>query len=71
MEGIEISLKLYCDNKSVVMYSNSNRSSTKSKHINIKFLIVMETFHSSVYGTHWCWLLSFASYIKKKFPKLP
>ena len=46
MEGIEISLKLYCDNKSVVMYSNSNRSSTKSKYINIKFLIVMETFRA-------------------------
>jgi len=42
MEGIERPLKLYCDNKSVVLYSNNNRSSTKSKHIDIKFLVVME-----------------------------
>ena len=30
VEGIERPLKLYCDNKSAVMYSNNNRSSTKS-----------------------------------------
>ena len=29
MESIERPLKLYCDNKSVVLYSNNNRSSTK------------------------------------------
>ena len=28
--------------KSAVLYSNNNRSSTKSKHIDIKFLIVKE-----------------------------
>ena len=42
MEGIERPLKLYCDDKSVVLYSNNNRSSTKSKHIDIKFLVVKE-----------------------------
>jgi len=42
MEGIERPLKLYCDNKSVVLYSNNNRSSTKSEHIDIKFLVVMK-----------------------------
>ena len=40
--GIERPLKLYCDNKSAVLYSNNNRSSTKSRHIDIKFLIVKE-----------------------------
>jgi len=33
---------LYCDNKSIVLYSNNNRSSTKSKHIDIKFLVAKE-----------------------------
>jgi len=42
VEGIERPLKLYCDNKSAVLYSNNNKSSTKSKHINIKFLVVKE-----------------------------
>ena len=35
--GIERPLKIYCDNKSIVMYSNNNRSSSKSKHIDNKF----------------------------------
>ena len=46
MDGIERPLKLYCDNKSAVMYSNNNRSSTKSKHIDIKFLVVKERIQS-------------------------
>ena len=46
MKGIERPLKLYCDNKLVVLYSNNNRSSTKSKHIDIKFLVVKERVQS-------------------------
>ena len=37
--GIERLLRLCCDNKSAVLYSN-NRSSSKSKHIDINFLVV-------------------------------
>lgn len=33
-------LKLCYDKNSVVLYSNNNRSSSKSKHIDIKFLVV-------------------------------
>ena len=40
VDSIERPLKLFCDNKSAVLYSNNNRSSTKSKHIDIKFLVV-------------------------------
>ena len=40
--GIERPLKLRCDNKSTVLYSNNNMSSSKSKHIDIKFLVVKE-----------------------------
>ena len=46
VEGIERPLKLYCDNRSAVLYSNNNRSSTKSKHIDIKFLVVKEKVQS-------------------------
>lgn len=46
VEGIERSIKIYYDNKSVVLYSNDNRSSAKSKHIDIKFLVVKEMVQS-------------------------
>lgn len=46
MEGIEMSLKLYYENKSTVLYSNNNRRPTKPKHIDIKFLVVKERLHS-------------------------
>ncbi|XP_068657104.1 secreted RxLR effector protein 161-like [Aristolochia californica] len=42
VDSIDRLLKIYCDNNSVVLYSNNNRSSTKSKFIDIKFLIVKE-----------------------------
>ena len=35
LDGIERPLNLFCDNKSAVLYSNNNRSSTKSKFIDI------------------------------------
>ena len=46
VDGIERPLMLLCDNKSAVLYSNNNRSSTKSKHIDIKFLVVKERIQS-------------------------
>ncbi|KAL5736760.1 hypothetical protein ACOSP7_031245 [Xanthoceras sorbifolium] len=46
LNGIERPLKLFCDNKSAVLYSNNNRSSSKSKHIDIKFLVVNERVQS-------------------------
>lgn len=35
-------LKVYCDNNAVVLYSNNNMSSKKSKFIDIKYLVVKE-----------------------------
>ncbi|CAM8892940.1 unnamed protein product [Rhodiola kirilowii] len=46
IEGVERPLRIFCDNKSAVMYSNNNRSCTKSKHIDIKFLAVKEKVQS-------------------------
>jgi hypothetical protein len=40
--SIEKSLKLLCDNNSAVLYASNNRSSSKSKYIDIKFLVVKE-----------------------------
>ena len=48
MDDIERPLKLFCDNKSVVLYSNNNRSSIKSKFIDIKFLVVKERVQSGL-----------------------
>ncbi|XP_073042101.1 secreted RxLR effector protein 161-like [Primulina eburnea] len=46
VDGIERPLIIHGDNKSAVIYSNNNRSSTKSKHIDIKFLVVKEIIQS-------------------------
>ena len=42
VKGIERPLKLYCDNNSAVLYSNNNKNSSNSKHIDIKFFVVKE-----------------------------
>ena len=46
MNGFERPLKIYCDNNLSVLYSNNNRSSVKSKHIHLKFLIVKKRVQS-------------------------
>ncbi|RDY08209.1 hypothetical protein CR513_07575, partial [Mucuna pruriens] len=42
VDDIERPVKIYCDNNLAVLYSNNNRSSTKLKFIDIKFLVVKE-----------------------------
>jgi len=42
VDDIERPLRIYCDNKSAIQYSNNNRITTKSKFIDIKFLVVKE-----------------------------
>lgn len=39
---VERPIKIYCDNRSAVLYSNDNSSSIKSKHIKIKYRAVKE-----------------------------
>ncbi|RVW20741.1 Retrovirus-related Pol polyprotein from transposon TNT 1-94 [Vitis vinifera] len=46
VDGIEKPLRINCDNKAAELYSKNNRSSSKSKHIDIKFLIVKERVQS-------------------------
>jgi hypothetical protein len=48
VEFIKSPLKIYCDNKSTMLYLNNNKSSTKSKHIGIKFLVVKERVHNGL-----------------------
>ncbi|KAL5555019.1 hypothetical protein UlMin_037255 [Ulmus minor] len=42
VDGIERPLRINCDNKAAKLYSKNNGSSSKSKHIDIKFLVVKE-----------------------------
>ena len=46
MDEIEGPLKLFCDNMSAILYSRNNRSTAKSNHIDIKFLVVRERVQS-------------------------
>ena len=46
VDGIDRPFKINCDNKAIGLYSKNNRSSSKSKHIDIKFLIVKERVQS-------------------------
>ncbi|RVW23596.1 hypothetical protein CK203_095827 [Vitis vinifera] len=46
IDGIEKPLRINCDNKAAELYSKNNRSSSKSKHIDIKFLVVKERVQS-------------------------
>ena len=51
LDRVERPLKIYCDNKSAVLFSNNNRSLTKSKHIDIKYLIVKERIQNGELST--------------------
>ena len=46
ISDIKRPLKLYCDNKSAVLYSNNKRSSSRLRYIDIKFLIVKKKVQS-------------------------
>ncbi|RVW13227.1 Retrovirus-related Pol polyprotein from transposon TNT 1-94 [Vitis vinifera] len=46
VDGIEKPLRINCDNKAAELYSKNNRSSSKSKHIDIQFLVVKERVQS-------------------------
>ena len=46
VDGIERPLTIKCDNKAKELYSQNNRSSSKSKHIDLSFLVVKERVHS-------------------------
>jgi hypothetical protein len=48
VDTIKLPFKLYYDNSSIVMYSNNNRSSSKSKYIDIKFFAVNERVQSGL-----------------------
>ena len=41
-QEVERPLNIYCDNQSTVMFANNNRSLKKSKHIDIKYMVVKE-----------------------------
>lgn len=46
VDGIDKSLKMNCNNRVVELYSKNNWSSSKLKHIDIKFLVVNKRVQS-------------------------
>jgi len=42
MDLVKSSLQLYCDNRVAELYYNNNKSSAKSKHVDIKFLVIKD-----------------------------
>ena len=42
VDSIAKPLTIYCDNSSAVSFTKNNRTTSASKHINIKFLVVRE-----------------------------
>ena len=46
VDGTKKPLRINCDNKATELYSKNNRSSSESKHIDIKFLVVKERVQS-------------------------
>jgi hypothetical protein len=48
VETIQSQLKIYYYNEFAVLYSNNSKSSTKLKHIGIKFLTVKEKVHNGL-----------------------
>ena len=46
VDGIERPLRINCDNKAIELYSKNNKSLSKSKHIDLKFLVVKERVQS-------------------------
>ena len=42
MDSISRPLKLYCDNSSTIFMAKNNKSESRSKHIDIKYLAIRE-----------------------------
>jgi hypothetical protein len=42
VDNIERSLKIYCDNEPLILYTHNNKKIKAVKHINIRFYVVKE-----------------------------
>ncbi|KAL6343958.1 hypothetical protein AAG906_027731 [Vitis piasezkii] len=54
VDDIEIPLRINYNNNATKLYSKNNRNSSKSKHIDLKFLVVkkrVQSFHVSIEHT--------------------
>ena len=72
MNSIEIPRKLFYDNNSAILYSNNNRDSTKSNHIDIKFLTVKKRVQSGQLSIEYIWTNPIVAnlFIKRLSPKI-
>ena len=42
VDSIERPIKIYCDNSATTFFSKNNKSGSRTKHIDIKYLVVRE-----------------------------
>ena len=48
VDSISRPMVIFCDNSAAVMFSKNNKSSGRSKHIDIKYLVVRERIHNQL-----------------------
>ena len=48
MDLVKRPLQLYCDNRAAELYCKSDKSSARSRHIDIKFLIVKDRVRNNI-----------------------
>ena len=69
MDSVHRSLKHFCDNVAAVFFSKNNKSRSRSKHIDIKYLVVRENVRDSkVVIEHICTQLMVADPMTKGLP---
>lgn len=69
VDSIMKPLRLYCDNDAAVHFSNNNKTSGGSKHIDIKYLAVKERVHNRIISIqHISTLLMLADPLTKGLP---
>ena len=54
IHSISRPLKLFCDNSAIVSFSRNTRSTSRSKHIDVKFFFVKEKLQSPLFQLSTC-----------------
>jgi hypothetical protein len=69
VDSIARPIKIFCDNRATIFFSNNNKSGSRSKHIDIKYLRVREIIkRNKVFIEHICTELMIADPMTKGLP---
>ena len=68
MDLIKRPLQLYCDNRVVELYCKSDKGSARSRHINIKFLVVKDRVRNNIVSVDNIASLNIADPLTKGLP---